>query len=127
MYPSQASIADGGGPQYIRYELWDQLWSEFQKVEPGIANLIRNPEAKGECPTILRTFAPWEMVKGTNSSCLCLNCEGINACRCGSKTTIKAIEEVKNNVIEILSSAGGEEATPDNAVVDGADLPLLPQ
>jgi hypothetical protein len=97
------------------------LWSEFQKVKPGIANLIRNPEAKAECPTVLRTYAPWEMVKGTKSSCLCLNCEGMNACRRGSKATIKAIAEVKNNVSKILPSAGGEEATPDDAVVDGAD------
>ena len=112
-------------PKIFRYEPWDQLWSKFQKVEPGIANLIRNPEAKAECPTILRTYAPWEMVKGTNSSCLCLNCEGMNACRCGSKSTVKAIEEVKKNVGKILPSAGGEEATSNNAVVDGANTTLL--
>ncbi len=37
----------------------------------------------------LRMYAPWNMVKGKDSSCLCVNCEGTNAIKRGSKATLK--------------------------------------
>lgn len=37
------------------------------------------------------------MTKGKDSSCLCINCGGTNACRRGAKAAIKSIDELKSN------------------------------
>jgi hypothetical protein len=34
------------------------------------------------------------MVKGTDSMCLCINCEGMNACRRGCMGAIKVIDQL---------------------------------
>ena len=39
----------------------------------------------------IRYYAPWEMRKGKNSSCLCIHCEGTNAARRGAKAAINLI------------------------------------
>ena len=41
------------------------------------------------------------MVKGTRASCLCVNCKGMNACRRGKKASLKSINELKNNIVDI--------------------------
>jgi hypothetical protein len=81
-------------PHIYRYETWDQLWSEFEKVQPGIADKIRNTNNPNECPMMIQTYALWEMVKGTDSSCLCINCEGMYACQCGCMGAIKVIDQL---------------------------------
>ena len=86
------------------YETWEQLWSEFQTAHPVIADKICNPAAATECPTLLCTHAPWEMVKGTCASCLCVNCEGMNACRRGEKSSLKSINRLKNNIVDITQA-----------------------
>ena len=48
-YPAQKQEA----PRIYRYESWDQLWSEFQKDSPGIANKIINTDHPTECPTLI--------------------------------------------------------------------------
>ena len=58
-------------------ETWDQLWSKFEKMHPGIADKICNLNAPMECPTFLWKHALWEIVKGKYPSCLCVNCEGV--------------------------------------------------
>jgi hypothetical protein len=37
---------------------------------------------------------PWEMVKGTDSLCLCINCKGMNACQRGCMGAIKVIDQL---------------------------------
>jgi hypothetical protein len=78
-HPSNKALIQQS-PCIHRYETWDQLWSEFKKVQPGIADKIRNTNNPNECPIMICTHAPWEMVKGTDSLCLCINCTGMNAC-----------------------------------------------
>ena len=74
--------------------MWDQLWSEFEKVQPGIADKIRNTNNPNECPIMIQMYAPWEMVKGTDSSCLCINCEGMNACQSVCMGAVKVIAQL---------------------------------
>ncbi len=78
-------------PTIYRYETWDQLWLEFKRNHPGIAAQIANNNQPNECPMALRTYAPWNMVKGKDSSCLCVNCEVTNAIKRGSKATLKIL------------------------------------
>lgn len=89
-FPRQRTYA----PVIYRYETWDHLWSEFKREHPSIAGHIENSNQPNECPTILRTHAPWNMVKGSDSSCLCINCEGTNAVKRGSKRAIEILYSV---------------------------------
>ena len=81
-------------PQMYQYKPWNELWKAFQMEVPGIAAKIINPKQPHECPMLLRTHAPWEMTKGSDSSCLCINCEGTNAVRRGSKAAVNIIEKL---------------------------------
>jgi hypothetical protein len=81
-------------PRIYRYEMCNQLWSEFGKVQPGIADKIHNTISPNECPTMIRMYAPWEMVKGTDSLCLCINCKGMNSCWRGCMGAIKVIDQL---------------------------------
>jgi hypothetical protein len=78
-------------PTIYRYETWDQLWLDFKRQHTGIAAQIVNTNQINECPMALRTYAPWNMVKGKDSSCLCVNCEGTNAIKRGSKAALKLL------------------------------------
>jgi hypothetical protein len=92
-HPSNKALIQRS-PHICRYKTWDQLWSEFEKVQPGIADKIRTTISPNECRTMIRTYAPWEMVKGTDSSCLCINCKGMNACKHGCMGAIKFIDQL---------------------------------
>eukprot|EP00957_Ditylum_brightwellii_P146939 11187075-Ditylum_brightwellii.AAC.1 len=61
------------------YKTWRQLWDEFQKVEPSTANNIQNQNFPKECQRLLCKHVPWKMVKGKDASCLCTNCDSMNA------------------------------------------------
>jgi hypothetical protein len=37
---------------------------------------------------------PWNMIKGKEISCLCINCEGTNAVRHGSKAVMRMIKPI---------------------------------
>lgn len=89
-YPRQKMYA----PVIYRYETWDQLWVDFQREHPSIAVQIRNNNQPNECPRLLRTHAPWNLIKGKDSSCLCINCEGTNAVIRGSKAALKMISQI---------------------------------
>ena len=93
-YPAQKQEA----VKIYRYETWNELWEEFQAKNSGIADKIRNREYPKECPSMLRTYAPGQLVKGKDSSCLCINCEGTNAVRRGRRAATKAIEPLKTNI-----------------------------
>jgi hypothetical protein len=43
---------------------------------------------------LLQTHAPWNMIKGKDSSCLCINCEGTNAVSRGSKAVMRMIKPI---------------------------------
>ena len=88
-------------PRIYRYESWDQLWIDFEKQHQGFAYKLQNSEAPMECPIILRTYVSWKIVKEEDSSCLCVDCEGMNACRRGPKTLIKSMDELKSNIVDI--------------------------
>jgi hypothetical protein len=92
-HPSNKALIQQRPPIY-RYEMWDQLWSEFEKVQPGIADKIRNTNNPNECPMMIQMYPPWEMVKGTDSLCLCINCKGMNACQGGCTGAIKVINQL---------------------------------
>ena len=81
-----------------RYESWNELWDTFQVEHPGIADKIRNQDNPKECPSIIRQHAPWELVKGKDSSCLCMNCEGTNAVVRGTKGAIKTVGSLMNHI-----------------------------
>lgn len=100
-YPRQKIYA----PVIYRYETWDQLWSEFKIEHPAIAAHIQNPNQPNECPSRLRFHAPWNMMKGTDSSCLCINCEGTNAVKCGAKAAMAII-------MTMTIVAGNDDTTP---------------
>ncbi len=89
-YPRQKMCA----PAIYRHETWDQLWVEFQQEHPAKAMQIKNNNQPIECPMLLRTHAPWNMIKGKDSSCLCINCEGTNAVRRGSKAIMRMIKPI---------------------------------
>ena len=44
-----------------------------------MAAKYQNEKLPNTCPKILRDHAPWEMRRAHDSSCLCSNCEGMNA------------------------------------------------
>lgn len=50
------------------------------------------------CPQLLRTHAPWEMIKAKNVSCLCINWEGMNALLRGVPAATDAINRVVDRV-----------------------------
>lgn len=89
-YPRQKEYA----PVIYRYETFDQLWTEFQKEHVAIADKLRNNNHPNECPSALRKYAPWNMIKGKDSSCLCINCEGTNAVIRGVKGAITSIAQL---------------------------------
>ncbi len=78
-HPSNKALIEQS-PCIYRYETRDQLWSDFEKVQSGIADKIRNKNNPNECPMMIQMYALWEMMKGTDSLCSCINCEGMNAC-----------------------------------------------
>jgi hypothetical protein len=43
---------------------------------------------------MIQMYGPWEMVKGTDSLCLCINCKGTNACQPGCMGAIKVIDQL---------------------------------
>ena len=99
-YPRQKIYA----PVIYRYETWDQLWSDFKIKHPAIAAHIQNPNQPNECPSrLLRFHAPWNMMKGTDSSCLRINCEGTNAVKYGAKAAMAIIKPM---------TAGNDGTTP---------------
>lgn len=87
-FPSCKRVAQ----RIYRYETWEQLWAEFKKTNKGIADLIGNPNYPDEPPTLFRSSAPWNMVKGRDSSCLCTNCETTNCALRGKKQALGAME-----------------------------------
>jgi len=78
------------------------LWNEFEKDEPGISDKVWNPVYPKECPSILRKYAPWQLVKGKDSSCLCTNCEGTNTVKRSARGAIKAIAPIVNNLCQVI-------------------------
>ena len=109
-YPRQKEYA----PVIYRYETFDQLWIEFQKEHVAIAVKIRNPNQPNECPTALRAHAPWNMIKGKDASCLCINCEGTNAVIRGLKGALKLIMQVleHNDTDEV---EGSDNTVPEQS------------
>jgi hypothetical protein len=43
---------------------------------------------------MIQTYAPWEMVKGTDSLCLCIKCKGMNACQSVCMGAVKVIAQL---------------------------------
>ncbi|KAL7490747.1 hypothetical protein ACHAWT_000278 [Skeletonema menzelii] len=63
-----------------------------------LANQIRNPKMPHKCPMLLSTHAPWEMIKAKDVSCLCINCEGMNALLRGVSGALTAINIIVNRI-----------------------------
>eukprot|EP00957_Ditylum_brightwellii_P000956 76672-Ditylum_brightwellii.AAC.1 len=51
-----------------------------------------------ECPGLLCKHAPWEMVKGKDSLCLCIICKGKNTVRQGAKAAIKGLKHILDKI-----------------------------
>ena len=75
-------------------ETWDEVWKSFQNYSPEVANFIFNENNPNKCPSILKTLAPWELVQGIYSTCLCVNYEGTNALRRGKNKACEYIEDI---------------------------------
>ena len=80
------------------YETWKELWHQFKIDEAEIANKITNPKNPNKCPMLLLACAPWEMVKCTDSSCLCMDCEDANVLKRGSHGSMLLIDRIINRV-----------------------------
>lgn len=113
-----------------RYESWDELWVAFQKYSPGIAARIVNKSNPSKAPTMLSKFAPPELVKGKDASCLCINCEGTNQIKRGGRTAGDILKKILANVtvpptatdttftvdvaLAVVAAATGANATIDD-------------
>ena len=95
LYPRQIETAR----RIYRMETWVELWAAFRKFAPHVAEKIATPNYPNECPTILRREAPWELVKGTDSGCLCTNCEGTNALCRGKSKACSAIDDIQESLM----------------------------
>ncbi len=85
----------------FRYETMDELWATFCIEHPELAAQLRNDNQPNTCPMLLRTHAPWEMVPAKDASCLCINCEGMNALLRGVGGATAAID----SLVERLGAA----------------------
>ena len=75
-----------------RMQTWNELWRDFVLVEPELSSALTiNSKTPNEHPTIFRSAAPWCLVKGLEESCLCDNCERMNAIKRGQKHVFLAI------------------------------------
>ena len=45
---------------------------------------------------LLQIHAPWEIIKGADSSCLCINCEDINAAKREINKVIESINRLRS-------------------------------
>ena len=72
----------------------DEIWLKFVNEHPSIADKYRYKKRPFQCPRILRDNAPWEMVKATSASCLCGDCEGMDALRRGAMGACAIIDNV---------------------------------
>eukprot|EP00984_Skeletonema_dohrnii_P017124 scaffold7728_cov75-Skeletonema_dohrnii-CCMP3373.AAC.2 len=91
-------------PMY-RYETMDELWATFTIEHAELAEQLRNDKQPNKCPMLLYTHAPWEMVKARDVSCLCINCEGMNATMRGVSGATAAID----SIIERVGTSVGVE------------------
>ena len=71
---------------------------EFKRQHPTVAAGMTNRKHPNECPMLLRTYAPWNMVRGKEASCLCINCEGTNAVKRGSKAVLNLIQTIAPSI-----------------------------
>ena len=85
------------------------MWNEVEKDEPGISDKVRNREYPKECPSILHKYAPWQLIKCKDSSCLCTNCEGTNAVKRGVSGAIKTIAPIVNNLCQVIEENGVDD------------------
>jgi hypothetical protein len=82
----------------LRYESMDELWATFKIEHPEVAAQLQNNNMPHKCPMLLRLHAPWEMIKAKDVSCLCINCEGMNALLRGVCAATDAINRIVDRV-----------------------------
>eukprot|EP00984_Skeletonema_dohrnii_P024294 scaffold13403_cov120-Skeletonema_dohrnii-CCMP3373.AAC.1 len=112
-FPRQQKSA----PRIYRYETWDELWGTFQTEHAHIAEKVMNPKYPNECPMILRTHAPWEMTKGTNSSCLCINCEGTNAAKRGARAAVNFMSTIIEEIEDGINDGDNDTVMEDASII----------
>ena len=94
-----------------RHNTWDELWRDFRAEEPVVASTITNTEHPTRHPTLFRTAAPWQMVKGKEESCLCTSCESMSAVKRGQQSVAKVLENVLKQWEDRSASATATEAS----------------
>ena len=92
-----------------RHNTWDELWRDFRAEEPVVAATIINPDHPTTHPTLFRTAAPWQMVKGKEGSCLCTSCESMSAVKRGQQSVVKVLEGVLRQWEDRSASATAAE------------------
>ena len=123
-YPRQTQSA----PCIWRWESWNEIWKDFQIKYSSIAAQIQYPAPnESKCPMHIRYYAPLEMRKGKNSSCLCIHCKGTNAARCGTKVVINLITVgASDNDTPILCLPASLTTTAPSAEVPIAEVEAAP-
>ena len=106
-----------------RMETWNELWVAFKKYAPHIAEKIAVKDRPNECPSLLWKEAPWELVKGTDSSCLCTNCEGTNALRRGQNKACAILLDIQTapDIPEEVDGVAGTGEVEGRADLDEED------
>ena len=92
------------------YEAMGELWIKFKQEHSDLAAKYQNEKLPNTCPKILRDYAPWEMRRTHDSSCLCSDCEGMNALRRGVTGACAAIDEIIKHV-ETTNSTSASAST----------------
>ena len=87
-----------------RYETMDELWAKFKKEHADLGAKYLNEKMPNTCPRILRDNSPWEMRRAHDSSCLCINCEGMNVLRRGVSAACTAIDTIIANAIDSIDN-----------------------
>ena len=81
----------------FRYETWDALWVGFpQEYRGSAAKLLESvgDANKHRCPWQFCKHAPWNLVKGTTSSCRCGTCENHEKHCLACKDSAKILETI---------------------------------
>ncbi|KAL7549077.1 hypothetical protein ACHAWF_012345 [Thalassiosira exigua] len=129
--PNKKDIANKRHPDFpsqvlkkqamLRYETFDELWAKFRQEHADIAVRYTYEKLPNKCPKILRDHAPWEMIKAYDSSCLCIDCEGMNCLRrgiSGAKSIIDDVLKRLNDSPQVRRGPGARDLQRLTAIKD---------
>ncbi|KAL7534418.1 hypothetical protein ACHAXR_005863 [Thalassiosira sp. AJA248-18] len=121
LFPSQYQVKQAMN----RYETMDELWAKFKKEHQDMATKYGDAKRPHTCPRILRDYAPWEMRKADDSSCLCIECEGMNALSRGVTGACVVIDAITKRV-ESTNVINASTARDLNSLKDIRDIISMP-